>query len=182
MLIGTRSVAVSEHLSDLFRGAGLEHQVLNARRDKEEALIVARAGEEGRVTIATNMAGRGTDIKLGTGVPERGGLHVILTERHEAGRIDRQLAGRCGRRGDPGTYEAFLSLEDQLLSEAGSGILAWIARLWMRLALPGGTVLCRLAFGQAQRRVERQHARIRKNLLVQDERLREWMSFSGRLE
>ena len=100
VLIGTPTVADSEHLSELLTGAGLTHQVLNARQDKDEAEIVAAAGQRGRLTVATNMAGRGTDIALGPGVAELGGLHVILTERHEAGRIDRQLAGRCARQGD----------------------------------------------------------------------------------
>src|SRR5205085_3217109 len=110
ILIGTRSVEKSEKLSALLTQVGIEHQVLNARQDANEAQIVSLAGQAGKVTVATNMAGRGTDIKLGPGVAAKGGLHVIGTERHEAERIDRQLAGRAGRQGDPGSAQFFLSL------------------------------------------------------------------------
>jgi preprotein translocase subunit SecA len=116
VLVGTRSVEASEHLSGLMEQAHLPHKVLNARQDKEEAEIIALAGQRGRITVATNMAGRGTDIRLGPGVAEVGGLHVIATERHEARRIDRQLFGRCGRQGDLGTSEATVSLEDDLIT------------------------------------------------------------------
>jgi preprotein translocase subunit SecA len=119
VLIGTRSVAKSEILSDKLRQAGIEHQVLNARQHEQEAHIVALAGEEGRVTIATNMAGRGTDIKLSPGIAAKGGLHVLGTERHDARRVDRQLLGRAGRQGDPGSGQFFLSLEDELLEGLG---------------------------------------------------------------
>jgi preprotein translocase subunit SecA len=119
VLIGTRSVEKSERLSARLREAGIEHQVLNARQDEQEADVVAQAGQPGRVTIATNMAGRGTDIKLGAGVAEAGGLHVLGTERHDAQRIDRQLAGRAARQGDPGSVQFFLSLEDELLEGLG---------------------------------------------------------------
>ena len=120
ILIGTRSIDKSEHLSELLKQAGIGHQVLNARHVAEEANIIAAAGQEGRVTVSTNMAGRGTDIKLGPGVPDIGGMHVILTELHESARIDRQLIGRCGRQGDPGTYRRFLALDDDIL-ETGFG-------------------------------------------------------------
>lgn len=99
VLVGTRTVAASEHLSRLLESAGLEHQVLNARQDQDEAAVISRAAEPGRITVATNMAGRGTDIRLDPDVVARGGLHVIATERHDSGRIDRQLFGRCGRQG-----------------------------------------------------------------------------------
>ncbi len=102
VLVGTRSIEKSERLSALLEAQGIEHQILNAKNHEIEAQIVAQAGQKGRVTVATNMAGRGTDIKLGDGVAELGGLHVIGTERHEARRIDRQLSGRCARQGDPG--------------------------------------------------------------------------------
>ncbi|MFZ1908038.1 MAG: prepilin peptidase, partial [Burkholderiales bacterium] len=113
VLIGTRSVKASEELSAVLARRGIEHALLNAKQDGEEADVISRAGEAGRVTVATNMAGRGTDIRLGPGVAESGGLHVILTEYHESRRIDRQLFGRCGRQGDPGSCEAIVSLEDE---------------------------------------------------------------------
>ena len=119
VLIGTRSVEKSEDLSRRFQEVGIEHQVLNARYHEQEGQIVAQAGQPGRVTIATNMAGRGTDIKLGPGVAEAGGLHVLGTERHESLRIDRQLAGRAGRQGDPGSCQFFLALDDELLEGLG---------------------------------------------------------------
>ena len=181
ILIGTRSVAASEEVHQLLVRAGLEHRVLNAKFDQEEAEIVAAAGEVGRITIATNMAGRGTDIKLGAGVAERGGLHVILTERHEAARIDRQLHGRCARQGDPGSFEAILSLEDSLLAENigrwGSLNLAAVRKFkgsWSKAALA--------AMAGAQKRLERRHALMRRDLLRQDEREGMLLSFSGRRE
>ena len=115
ILVGTRSVDASETLSGLLRARGLEHALLNARQDAEEATIVSQAGGRGCITVATNMAARGTDIKLGDEVVDLGGLHVIATELHEARRIDRQLFGRCGRQGDPGSCEAIVSLEDELV-------------------------------------------------------------------
>ncbi|MFZ5832933.1 MAG: preprotein translocase subunit SecA [Planctomycetota bacterium] len=120
VLVGTRSIDKSELLSTLLTAHGIEHRVLNAHHIAAEADIVARAGERSKVTVSTNMAGRGTDIKLGEGVHELGGLHVICTEMHESGRIDRQLIGRCGRQGDPGTYRQYLALDDDLL-ESGFG-------------------------------------------------------------
>src|SRR5262249_30875205 len=119
VLIGTRSVEKSEKLSAILKRADIPHTVLNARQHEQEAQIVAQAGQPGRVTIATNMAGRGTDIRLGPGVAEAGGLHVIGTERHDALRIDRQLAGRAGRQGDAGSAQFMLSLEDELLEGLG---------------------------------------------------------------
>ncbi len=114
VLVGTRSIDKSEHLSKLLAAQGIEHAVLNAHRLAAEADIVAQAGQAGRVTVSTNMAGRGTDIKLGDGIAELGGLQVICTEMHDAARIDRQLAGRCGRQGDPGTWRQYLALDDEL--------------------------------------------------------------------
>src|SRR5205085_4121025 len=119
VLIGTRSVDKSEKLSERLRAAGVEHQVLNARQHDKEAAVVAEAGRSGRVTIATNMAGRGTDIKPDAVCVAAGGLHVLGTERHEALRIDRQLMGRSGRQGDPGSAQFYLSLEDELLEGLG---------------------------------------------------------------
>ena len=119
VLVGTRSIEKSEKLSALLTAAKIEHQILNAKNHEIEAQIVAQAGQPGRVTVATNMAGRGTDIKLGEGVAEQGGLHVIGTERHESRRIDRQLAGRCARQGDPGHGQFFVSLEDEIIEAFG---------------------------------------------------------------
>ena len=179
VLVGTRSVAASEHASRLLTESGIEHRVLNAKMDQEEAEIVAGAGEKRKVTIATNMAGRGTDIKLGEGVADLQGLHVILTERHEAARIDRQLAGRCGRQGDPGSYEAILSLDDPLLETGSGGLCLWIARRFPRL---GFEVLGRRSIRVAQRRVERYHAGIRRDLVKQFDDINNLLSFSGGLE
>jgi preprotein translocase subunit SecA len=170
ILVGTRSVKASELLSGLLSTRGLPHQLLNARQDKEEAMIVARAGERGRITIATNMAGRGTDIKLETGVDELGGLHVIATELHEARRIDRQLFGRCGRQGNPGTCEAIVSREDELAR-------VYSNRFWRTV---GASANQRLRV--AQRAAERLHLRMRKDLLKADEKLESALAFSGRSE
>ncbi len=180
VLVGTGSVAASERLSAFLAGVGLPHRVLNAKNDREEAAIVARAGEMGSVTIATSMAGRGTDIKLGPGVEALGGLHVILTERNEAARIDRQLAGRCARQGDPGIYEEILSLEDPLL-EGGAGAAAWILR-----RIPSGSPLWSFVAGsaidRAQKRTESHYRRMRRDLFRQDSQSKNRMSFSGREE
>jgi preprotein translocase subunit SecA len=168
ILVGTRSVAASEHLSRLLKRADLPHVVLNARQDEDEAEIVAKAGERGRITVATNMAGRGTDIRLAPGVVELGGLHVIATEYHEAGRIDRQLFGRCGRQGDPGSYEAFASLEDDIV-RVHARWARWLRNEPLRLRL-------------AQRAAERMHSRVRRDLLRYDEQMETALAFSGRGE
>ena len=182
VLLGTRSVASSEIASSALAERGLEHKTLNAKQDHEEAEIVACAGELGRITIATNMAGRGTDIKLGPGVQELGGLHVILSERHEAGRIDRQLAGRGARQGDPGSFEAILSLEDSLMLPYKKGPLQWLV---CRIAKPG-TRIGEMAKAQlvrfAQYRTERSQSKVRKNLLQADLQMGNTLSFSGRPE
>jgi preprotein translocase subunit SecA len=114
VLIGTRSVGKSELISEKLKAKGVPHDVLNARRHAEEAAIIANAGHKGTVTISTSMAGRGTDIKLGPGVAEMGGLHIVGTERHELRRYDNQLGGRCGRQGDPGSVQYFVSLDDEI--------------------------------------------------------------------
>ncbi len=179
VLVGTRSVEASEQLSALLDKAALVHEVLNARQDEREAEIVGQAGERGRITVATNMAGRGTDIRLGSGVAKLGGLHVIASERHEASRIDRQLFGRCARQGDPGSHEAILSLEDDLVEKfapalmkrlLGSAGVGFSQRRGRRLLLA------------AQRAAERQHARIRRELLRMDEQLAKLLAFSGESE
>jgi preprotein translocase subunit SecA len=183
VLVGTRSVEASEHLSHLLSEAGLLHKVLNARQDQEEAEIIARAGEQARITVATNMAGRGTDIRLAPGVAELGGLHVIATERHEARRIDRQLFGRCGRQGDPGTSEAIVSLEDELATVYVNKAFQWLASTVLRRP---GTLIARgigkILFRRAQRKAERLHARMRHDLLKMDEQLGDALAFSGRPE
>ena len=182
LLIGTRSVAASEHLSALVCQAGLQHQVLNAKQDAAEADIVSTAGIAASITIATNMAGRGTDIVLGEGVRQIGGLHVIATERHEAARIDRQLAGRCGRQGDPGSYQAILSLEDPLLDSAGGGLVALLLK---KIGLSNTGFMQSLAqreISHVQGNVEKNHARIRKELFRQDQQQGSLLSFSGKLE
>lgn len=178
LLVGTRSVAASEHLSTLLTAAGLPHQVLNARQDQEEAAIIIQAGAFGRITVATNMAGRGTDIRLGPGVRELGGLHVIASEGHEAGRIDRQLFGRCGRQGDPGSYELLAALEDDLFTSYASWWWRGLATVLGRQRVWGGQWLCT----RTQRTAEHTHARIRRDLLKVDEHLETALAFSGRLE
>ncbi len=176
VLVGTRSVADSEHISGLLDEAGIQHSVLNARQNRTEAEIVAQAGQPGRVTVATNMAGRGTDIRLAPGVGEAGGLFVIASERHEAGRIDRQLFGRSGRQGDPGEGQAMVSLDDELVRSVFGSLLD---RLRSR-HLPGW--LGRMLFSWAQRTTERRHSAIRKRLLHSDESLQDLLAFSGRGE
>ena len=170
VLVGTVSVEVSETLSRMLKRTGVPHSVLNAKYHQSEAEIVRNAGQKGTVTIATNMAGRGTDIKLGEGVVERGGLHILGTERHESRRIDRQLRGRSGRQGDPGSTRFFLSLEDDLMRLFGSDR---IARVMDRLGLEEGEVIehgmVTKAIERAQKRVELQNFAIRKHLLEYDD-------------
>ena len=132
MLVGTTSVEISELLSRMLKLRGIKHNVLNAKQHQQEAQIVAEAGKRAQVTIATNMAGRGTDIKLSDEVKAAGGLAIIGTERHESRRVDRQLRGRAGRQGDPGSSQFFVSLEDNLMRLFGS---VRIARLMDRMGL-----------------------------------------------
>jgi len=179
VLIGTRSVSASEHVGQLLSCAGLNPFILNARQDQREAEIVASAGEAGRVTVATNMAGRGTDIKLHRTVQEAGGLHVILTEYHEARRIDRQLFGRAGRQGDPGSYEALVALDDELFQRfAGQQLLSALSK-----AIPKDTdvprVVGRILRARSQAAAERLHARIRRANLAEDQRLEASLAFAG---
>jgi len=169
VLIGTRSIDKSENLSKLLQERGIEHAVLNARHIAEEAAIVAEAGQRGKVTVATNMAGRGTDIRLGDGVPELGGLHVICTELHESQRIDRQLIGRCGRQGDPGTYRQFLALDDEiLLTGFGPKRAKKLKGQGKQLTGKGPLSGFESLFYSAQRKVERKHFRDRKILLYHE--------------
>ncbi|NOY82355.1 MAG: preprotein translocase subunit SecA [Kiritimatiellaeota bacterium] len=170
VLLGTVSVEVSEVLSRLLQRRRVPHNVLNAKNHEHEAEIIARAGEKGSVTIATNMAGRGTDIKLGPGVTDLGGLHVIGSERHDARRIDRQLRGRCARQGDPGSSRFYISLEDNLMRLFGSDRVAGIME---KLGLQEGEELSHpllnKSIERAQRRVEEQHFAIRKRTLEYDD-------------
>ncbi len=169
VLVGTTSVEVSETISRMLKRNNVPHNVLNAKQHQREAEIVSHAGLPGTVTIATNMAGRGTDIKLGPGVREGGGLHILGTERHEARRIDRQLRGRSGRQGDPGSSQFFLSLEDDLMRLFGSDRIASIME---RLGLKEGDVIqhrmITRSVERAQRKVEENNFGIRKRLLEYD--------------
>ncbi len=179
VLIGTRSVGASQLLSKLLEAKGLEHKVLNAINEAEEAEIVAEAGQAGRITVATNMAGRGTDIKLGEGVSELGGLHVIATERHEAGRIDRQLFGRAGRQGDPGYSQAIISLEDELAVRHTPHVAASLRRRYGDTERNIASAATRLMFNKGQRRAEKLALRQRKSVLRTDDWLDEYLGFAG---
>ncbi|HEX3204062.1 MAG TPA: preprotein translocase subunit SecA [Nitrospiraceae bacterium] len=182
VLVGTRTVAASDHLSGLLAQHDIPHRVLNARQDGEEAAIIAEAGEPGRMTVATNMAGRGTDVRLGHGVAKAGGLHVIATERHDARRIDRQLFGRCGRQGDPGTYQAILSLEDELITAQTGPLLRWLSRSVGSFGRSAPVWAGRILFWWTQHRAERTHARMRMAVLKMDEHLNTALAFAGRPE
>ncbi len=170
VLVGTTSVDVSETLSRMLKRQGIQHNVLNAKQHKREAEIVAYAGQPGAVTIATNMAGRGTDIKLGAGVVEKGGLYILGTERHESRRIDRQLRGRAGRQGDPGTSKFFISLEDDLMRLFGSDR---ITNVMGKLGLEEGEAIehsmITKSVERAQKKVEENNFAIRKRLLEYDD-------------
>jgi preprotein translocase subunit SecA len=178
VLVGTRSIAKSEQLSTLLTEAGIEHQILNAKNHAIEAQIVSLAGQLGKVTVATNMAGRGTDIKLGSGVKEVGGLHVIGTERHESLRIDRQLAGRCARQGDPGHAQFFVSVEDEIFEAHGEKPAKRLrARYAGRGELTSGGWRRRVFIAQAKR--ERQHRRDRKLLMLYEKQRAEMRKNMG---
>jgi len=164
VLIGTRSIDKSEDLSKLLEAEGLTHTVLNARHIAQEAEIVTRAGELGQITVSTNMAGRGTDIKLGSGVAELGGLHVICTELHDSARIDRQLVGRCGRQGDPGTWRQYVGLDDEILIAAYGPKRAQRIAAALRGRLDRNPERLLATFKRAQERVEARHRRQRRVL------------------
>ncbi len=170
VLVGTISIETSEYLSHLLSRSGIKHNVLNAKQHEREAEIVAEAGEMGRVTIATNMAGRGTDIKLGEGVREVGGLRIIGTERHESRRIDNQLRGRAGRQGDPGSSKFYLSLDDDLMRIfAGDKLKRNMERIGM---MPGESIEHRMvtrSIEKAQEKVEKRNFDMRKHLLEYDD-------------
>ena len=182
VLVGTRNVAMSEHVSDLLTEAGLHHCVLNAKQDDQEAEIISHAGDEGRITVATNMAGRGTDIKLAPAVIELGGLHVVLTEYHDAARIDRQLVGRCARQGDPGSYQVIASLEDPIIVDAGSQLAILLARVLGVSPQPIVRTIGPLVLRLAQRRVEKEFTKMRYRLLQADDVLNSRLAFAGQSE
>ena len=170
ILIGTTSITQSEELSDMLLRAGVPHKVLNAKHHEKEAEIVADAGQMGMVTIATNMAGRGTDITLGEGVPELGGLAILGTERHESRRIDNQLRGRAGRQGDPGSSQFFLSLEDDLMRIFGADNITGIMdKLGMEEDEPIEHSLITKSIERAQKKVEDHNYNIRKYVLEYDD-------------
>jgi len=178
VVVVTRTDEASEQLGALFTQRNIEHSVLNARQDQEEAAIVAQAGQPGRITVATNMAGRGTDIKLAEEVSENGGLHVILTEYHESARVDRQLFGRCARQGEPGTVEAMVCIEDELFRRYA----ATLSKLAAGSATQRGKVsplLLRALVRVAQALAESHNRGIRMSTLKQDKKLQQMLGFSG---
>ena len=170
VLVGTISIEKSEMLSNMLKKRGIPHQVLNAKYHEKEAQIIAQAGQRGTVTIATNMAGRGTDIVLGEGIAELGGLYVLGTERHEARRIDNQLRGRSGRQGDPGESRFYVSLEDDLMRLFGSASIEGLMdKLGMNDDMPIENKMITRAIENAQKKVESRNFNIRKNVLEYDD-------------
>jgi preprotein translocase subunit SecA len=181
VLVGTRTVRASEELSARLGAAGIVHLVLNAKQDHDEAAVIARAGFPGTVTVATNMAGRGTDIELQPGVAESGGLHVILTEYHDSPRIDRQLFGRAARQGDPGSGEAIVALDDELFMVHAPRLAAWAGSLCAgRALLPYGLLTLLRRFAQSAAQSRSYTARMAS--LKHDRRLARMLAFSGRGE
>ena len=182
VLIGTRTLAQSELISSLLKANKLTHTVLNARQDEQESEIVAEAGQRGTITVATNMAGRGTDIPLGEGVDELGGLHVIVAELNENRRIDRQLIGRAARQGDPGSYRYILHLEDEMLHRF---VPTWIRSLTgsnFMTQVPFWTQVCMLQSKKAQQTNEKRQHISRKQVAKHDIELQKRLSFSGSSE
>jgi preprotein translocase subunit SecA len=180
VLVGTRSVQASKAVSVALAAAKITHRVLNALQTADEADLIARAGKPRAVTVATNMAGRGTDIPVDPALIERGGLHVILTEWHESARIDRQLFGRCARQGDPGSCRAIVSLDDEIIQRHGEGVARWVARRW-----PVGTVPqwgIRLLRNRVQAMAERVNAAQRRATMQQDRLMQIQLAFSGTAE
>jgi preprotein translocase subunit SecA len=182
VLVGTRTLRDSEHLSELLSAAGLQHQVLNAKQDKEEAAIVALAGKQGQVTVATNMAGRGTDIKLDDASIKAGGLHVISCEKNISARIDRQLAGRCGRQGDPGSYEAILSLQDAFIEKRFGRMARALAKFTDKAHRVKPQWLGRLMMSFTQMMSEYQYRQIRNAMMKVDRKREAMLAFSGMSE
>ena len=171
VLVGTRSVDASEHLGRLLAQRNVECKILNAVRHEQEAEIILRAGDDAAVTIATNMAGRGSDIRISNAVERRGGLHVILTEGHESGRVDRQLRGRAARQGGQGSSRLFASFEDELFQRHLNRVMRTITQKWVDWSLPGRHALLRFDFFLGQRRAERRSQRQRFLLMKQDQEI-----------
>ncbi len=182
VLIGTCSVEESELVSAWLHENNIDHKVLNAKQDQHEAAIVAKAGMRGSITVATNMAGRGTDIALGPGVKESGGLHVVALSRNGSHRIDRQLYGRCARQGDPGSAEAILSLEDPALQQfySASTLKLFASLTPGKLSMPG--FISKRVLRLPQHKNEKEKHRMRKQLMRQDRRLQRTLAFSGKFE
>ncbi len=179
ILVGTRSVKTSERLGQELLERGLTAKILNANRLSEEAELITLAGERGRIIIATNMAGRGTDIKLGRDVPALGGLHVIATEWHESGRVDRQLFGRAARQGDPGSAQSFMSAEDELIHKyLSQPVQKILLKAWQK-SLPGKQKMARRAFKIAQNKAQKMALKQRRSILRSDVWLDEALSFAG---
>lgn len=187
VLIGTRTVKDSEHISELLTLKQVEHQVLNAKHHKSEAEIISQAGQAGRITVATNMAGRGTDIKLDGGAEEAGGLHVICCEKNDSSRVDRQLIGRCARQGDPGSYKVICSVEDDSVVKYFSKFTLMMVRYQNQRHLPPGKTvrlhwLASALINLSQRIIEYNHRQIRKSMLKIDEQRESMLAFSGETE
>ena len=177
ILIGTRTIQASEHIAELLKARGLTFDLLNATNIKEEASIITNAGHRRHITIATNMAGRGTDIKLSKDVAELGGLHVIATERHESRRVDRQLFGRAGRQGDPGSCSSFVSLEDELYQRFSPAPINWLVKRTSDSLIP--EKLSKIAMSTCQYMSQHIAFRQRCAVLRKDNWLDEALSFSG---
>jgi preprotein translocase subunit SecA len=182
VLVGTRTLKDSELLSEMLTQAGLQHQVLNAKQDREEADIIARAGQCSQITVATNMAGRGTDIKLDQASLDAGGLHVISCEKNISARIDRQLAGRCGRQGDPGSYEAILSLEDDFIAMRLGGMAKVIAQFTDGTHMVRPQWLGRRMMALTQMMSEYYFRQIRNAMMKVDKQRDAMLAFSGKSE
>jgi preprotein translocase subunit SecA len=180
VLVGTRSVRASRAVSDVLTTAGIAHRVLNALQDADEAQLIAGAGTPGAVTVATNMAGRGTDISLEAAVTDHGGLHVVLTEWHESARIDRQLFGRCARQGDPGSCRAIVSLEDEIIHRHSPGVANWVRRRWPEGDVPQWAI--RFLRIRVQAMAERINAAQRRQTTAHDRHMQGQLAFSGTAE
>jgi preprotein translocase subunit SecA len=182
VLIGTCSVEESEQVSEWLEQEQIPHRVLNAKQDQQEAEIIAGAGQLKAITVATNMAGRGTDIGLGPGVSELGGLHVIALSRNPSRRVDRQLYGRCARQGDPGSAEAILSLQDSTLEQFYSSAMLSLLSKFCTENRPIPNILANWILRLPQQKNEKEQRRIRNMLLKQDRQLRRTLAFSGKFE